>query len=178
MFSGFKALIQLCWVMGFCLEPPLVLSRGEQSSAGWLRGYGPSCLSPLIHWVTKIPLQHLWSSSLLLIYLFMKEMLCEPVPCWPQLSPVVFGSISGAPAVFPAHWQPWSAVPVLHSPSQGHSRAGAQLLLTRTRAELLCAGRGSPSSFPLMTSSQVTGSEAEGHLGTGQSSPSACSRVS
>lgn len=53
-------------------------------------------------------------------------------------------------------------MPVLHSPSQRHSTTGAELLLIRTRTELLCASRGSPSSFPLlMRSSQVIESEVE-----------------
>lgn len=98
--------------MGFCLEPPLVLGRGEQSPAGWLRGYGPSSLSPLTFTerVTNNNLQHILSSSLVLIYLFMKEVLWEPLPCWPQLCPGVFDSRAGitrVPAVFPAHCQLW-----------------------------------------------------------------------
>lgn len=92
-------------------------------------------------------------------------MLCEPLPCWPQLSPVTFDSRAGitrAPAVFPSQCQLWNCCACAAQPLTEAQHSWSRAPAHQHKDWAPCADRGSPNSFPLLARSfWVTGSEFE-----------------
>lgn len=175
MFSGFKTLIQLCcWLADGILSRATTSAVKRRAEPSWVAWRLWTLLSEPthIHWVTNTPLQHFLSCSLVLIYLFMNEILCEPLPCWPQLSPVTFDSRAGitrAPAVFPSHCQLWSccacaAQPLTEAQLEQSSCSSGQGLSS------VCWQRLSwliPIAGNILWGHRIRVWGPEGHLGTG-----------
>lgn len=183
MFSGFKALIQFCCRLGDgILSRATTCAVERRAEPSWVAQRLWSLLSEPthVHWVTNIPLQHIWSSSLVHFYWFMEELLCEPLPCWAQLSPGVFDSRAGmtrAPAVFPSHCQLWNccacAEPLTEAQlSPPHQDMDWAPVGWQRLSQLI------PIADRIPPNHRIRGWGPEGHLGIDQPSPSAESRVS